>query len=300
MAIKIEMLRCFAAVARHGNLSDAAATLARTPSAVSMMLKQLETHLGDALFETDRKNRLTALGAFVLEHAERELQQFDNTVKTIQGFAQATYGRVRIAAVPSVAGTIIPQVISERISDLHHVEIEIRDMDSASVLHELTRGRVDIGLATRSTKAVGLHSQLLLEDAFGVVCAPDHPLAASDAPLPWEALRGTRLISNSLSAGIASPPCQALHAEALLTAQNLTSILAMVETGIGITLLPEMALLSSRSPGLCFVPLQDAPAKRQIHLLRNTGSQLSPAAKLMEQQIIETAGRFQPGPAVSA
>ena len=60
--IKLEMLRCFGAVAQAGNLGDAAVRLGKTQSALSMTLKQLEEHLGERLFETERKNRLTPLG----------------------------------------------------------------------------------------------------------------------------------------------------------------------------------------------------------------------------------------------
>ena len=71
MAIKIEMLRCFCAVAQSGNLSEAADRLGRTQSAVSMMLKQFENHLGKKLFLGERKNHLTALGEQVLEMAQK-------------------------------------------------------------------------------------------------------------------------------------------------------------------------------------------------------------------------------------
>ena len=61
MAIKLEMLRYFVEVAKTGNLSQAAERLGRSPSALSMMLKQFEEHLGAPLFETDRKSNLTLL-----------------------------------------------------------------------------------------------------------------------------------------------------------------------------------------------------------------------------------------------
>jgi DNA-binding transcriptional LysR family regulator len=77
MAIKIEMLRCFTTVARHGSLSDAAEALDRTPSAVSMMLKQFEDHIGAPLFETARKSRLTPIGALIFEEARREVTHFE-------------------------------------------------------------------------------------------------------------------------------------------------------------------------------------------------------------------------------
>lgn len=292
MALKIEMLRGFATVARSGNLSDAAQTLGRTPSAVSMMLKQLEIHLGEPLFETDRKSKLTALGSFVLEQAERELQQFDNTVKAIEGFAKATHGHVRIATVPSVAGTIIPQVFSRHINDYDNVDIELRDMDSSSILHELDRDRIDIGIATMGQQNVGLNSQLLLSDTFGVICSPTHVLAQDTGPVTWDALTDERLIANSLSAGINADSSILLHEKALLSAHNLTSIMGMVQANIGITILPEMAVRASNLAGLVFRPLAEPHAKRDIHLLRRADSTLSPAARLLEGHILEVAAEI--------
>lgn len=292
MALKIEMLRGFATVARSGNLSDAAQTLGRTPSAVSMMLKQLETHLGEPLFETDRKSKLTALGTFVLEQAERELQQFDNTVKAIEGFARATHGHVRIATVPSVAGTIIPQVFSRHINDYGNVDIELRDMDSSSILHELDRDRIDIGIATIGQQSVGLNSQHLLSDTFGVICSPTHALAQDTGPVTWDVLTQERLIANSLSAGISADASILLHEKALLSAHNLTSIMAMVQANIGITILPEMAVRASNSSGLIFRPLAEPHAKREIHMLRRADSTLSPAARILEQHILEIAAEI--------
>ncbi|MFU1683815.1 LysR family transcriptional regulator [Phaeobacter piscinae] len=295
MTLKIELLRGFAAVARSGNLSDAAGILGRTPSAVSMMLKQLETHLGEPLFETDRKNRLTALGAFVLEQAERELQQYDTMVKAIEGYAKATHGHVRIATVPSVAGTVMPLVFSRHISDFEHVDIELRDMDSISVLHELSRDRIDIGIATLGQNSSGLNSQPLLSDAFGVICSRNHPLAQERGKIDWDMLRDERLIANSLSAGINAEPSRILHDKALLKAQNLTSIMAMVRAEIGVTILPEMAARAANAPELVFCQLANSRATRQIHLLRKTDTALAPAARLLEKHILTCAAELTEG-----
>ncbi len=289
MVLKIEMLRGFAAVAHSGNLSDGARRLGRTPAAVSMMLKRLEAHLGEPLFETDRKNRLTALGSFVLEQAEQELQQFDNTVKAIEGFAKATYGHVRIAVVPSVAGTVIPDVFSRYIDEFKQIDIELRDMDSTSILRELARGRIDIGIATLGENTIGLHSQFLMSDRFGVVASPDHKIAQAPGPVDWSELKDARLIANSLSARITDAHSHELHARAMLSAHNLTSILAMVRANIGVTILPEMASLALQPGDLVFRPLSDTTIRRKIHLLRKADSAQSPAARLLERRISETA-----------
>lgn len=300
MSIKIEMLRCFAIVARRGKLSEAAEQLGRTPSAVSMMLKQLEGHLGEPLFQTDRKNKLSALGEFVLEQAEHELRQFDNTIQAIEGFAKARQGQVRIAAVPSVAGTILPQAILSYSRDFPEVKIELRDMDSASVLRELARERVDIGLATATLSGGSLHRQELLSDAFGLVCAASHPLAAQDRPINWKDLAPHRFIANALSAQIPTEASQRLHENSLLKVHNMTSLLAMVQAELGVTILPEMTAKLAESSGLVFCPLVDASARRQIHLLRKAGNPVSPAARELERQIIRTVTAMQPTNPVTA
>ena len=152
MAIKIEMLRCFVAVARSGNLADAADRLYRTPSAVSMMLKQLEGHLGAPLFVSERKSKLTALGAFVLDQAIAELEHFERSVSAIESFARSESGLVRIAAVPSVAEAMLPQVVRRFLRDYPGVWIDIRDMESSAVFRELERERVDLGVASGTNK----------------------------------------------------------------------------------------------------------------------------------------------------
>lgn len=287
------MLRCFAAVARTGKLSEAAHQLGRTPSAVSMMLKQLEDHLGEPLFKTDRKNRLTALGRFVLEQAERELFQFDSTVQAIESFANARQGRVRVAAVPSVASTIMPHAIAHYLDAFPGVQIELRDMDSATILHELSRGRLDIGIASAGLSAGPLFCQDLLSDRFGLVCPADHPLANAPAGLSWADLQDHRFIANDLSKLISSPDFHSIHREASLSVHNMTSLLAMVRAGLGVTILPEMTLRATQSQDLAFVALPDITAKRQIHLLRKTESPTSPAAREFERQVFETVSSIQ-------
>lgn len=293
MALKIEMLRCFAAVARTGKLSEAAHQLNRTPSAVSMMLKQLEDHLGEPLFKTDRKNRLTALGSFVLEQAERELYQFDSTVHAIESYANARHGRVRVAAVPSVAATVLPRAITQFIRNFPGVEIELRDMDSTTILHELSRGRLDIGIASAGLSGGTLHCVELLSDQFGLVCTVDHPLTKQSTNLTWEMISQYTFIANNLSRLVTDSAFQRLHSEALLSVHNITSLLAMVRADLGVTILPEMTLQTVDGSEFAFLALPDSPPPRRIHILRNGEAPASPAARELEKQIFATVSEIQ-------
>ena len=86
--IKLEYLRVFVTVAETRALNEAAERLGRTPSAISMTLKQIEESLGGPLFEGERKAALTQLGAFALRHARKAVAEHDAATAAIQRFAR--------------------------------------------------------------------------------------------------------------------------------------------------------------------------------------------------------------------
>lgn len=264
MTIKIEMLRAFAIVAESGNLAEAANRLGRTPSAISMTLKGLEEHLGQRLFATDRKNRLTALGEYVLDQARRELQQFDSTVRAIEGFATAPQGLIQVAAVPSVAGLVFPLVLDRFMTRHPGVAIEIRDMDSVGILEALSRGRIDIGIAAPVGPLRGVRAERLFSDAFGLITAPDHPLITRAAPLRLCDLAGERVLRNELSARI--PALQAATGAARATAPNTLTLISMVRTGHWVTVLPS-TVIRIDPERLAFRAFEDLAEHRQVDLL---------------------------------
>lgn len=284
MTIKIEMLRTFAAVARCGNLADAADKLARTPSAVSMTLKQFEDHLGAPLFESERKSKLTTLGSVVLDEAVGEIDHFERTVAAIERFARSEAGLVRIAAVPSVAESILPHVVRSFLRDHPGVWIDIRDMDSDAVLRELERERVDIGLATGGGMATEIDRDELFSDAFGVVCGADHPLTDSGQPLSWDALQPWPFIANGLCRHIADEAFQRVYARSQLMVHNTTSLLAMIRAGVGVTVLPRL-VVDGAEHRLVFLPVADLAARRRIDILRRTHSSPLPAVHQFEDAI---------------
>lgn len=289
MGIKIEMLRCFATVAECGSLASAAARLNRSPAAVSMTLKQLEDHLGKALFESDRKSTLSAVGCFVLEQAQNELRQFDNTIHTIESYAKGDTGMVHIASVPSVAGLFLPQVLEQFIMRYPRVQIDLQDMSSSSVLRELQRNRVDIGIATVPDNIQTSHHTPLLSDEFGLVCSHSHALGKTSSPMKWAELQGETFIANALCSTIRSDAFQSIYRQANLKVHNIVSLLAMVKAGLGVTILPRMVL--RLHPGeVVFRSLEDRKARRQIHMLTSANRIASPAVDTLSQMICETVG----------
>ncbi len=277
MAIKIEMLRCFCAVVQQGSLNEAASGLGRTPSAVSMMLKQFEEHIGAPLFETARKSRLTPLGEMIYSEARREIEHFGRTVAAIEGLSRAEEGQVRLAVTPSVATAILPAVIRHFRRDHPKVRIDMRDMDSGSVQRELEAERADIGIAT-ITVASGFERKLLFSDAFGVVCARDDSLVSRGEPVGWGDLAGRDFIANGLCRLIEDPGFAAIRDAALMSVPNTASLLALVRGGVGLTLLPRRAV-PQEDAGLAFLPLAESEARRDLYLVSQPRRLLPPSAR---------------------
>lgn len=279
MAIKIEMLRCFRAVADHGSLAEAAETLGRTSSAVSMMLKQFEEHIGAPLFESARKSRLTPLGELIHAEARRELTHFDRTIQAIEGLSRAEMGHVRLAVTPSVAQAIMPPVLQAYRASHPGVRVEMRDAESETVQRELAAERADIGLASIGSLP-GFERELLFTDPFGVVCRADHPLARDWSRLTWTDLAGLDFIANGLCRHIRDENFAPILRAARLVVPNTASMLGLVRAGVGITLLPRLAVL----PGfddLAFLPLADSSAQREVWMVTPQVRQLTPAARAM-------------------
>ena len=276
MSVKPDSLRTFVTVASCGQLSEAARQLNRTPSAVSMGLKQFETQLGTALFETDRKSTLTPLGHFVLEEGQRALNDFDESIRTIQRYVDGEMGTIRLATVPSVATHLLPGVVQNFHAERPNVRLELRDIDSVSVAAAVRNGSVDFGIASRPASAHDLSTELLLEEPFGVVCSKEHALTQHEDAIQWEMLAGVSLISNGLSALIRHPAFSPMNSSSTIHIHNIATLLGFVRQGIGITLLPRLVI--QNDAGLRFLALADQGLMRRLYFLQHKQHRLSPAA----------------------
>jgi DNA-binding transcriptional LysR family regulator len=268
-------LRAFVHVAECGNIRDAAARLYRTPSAVSMTLKQFERDLGAPLFETDRKNKLTALGEAILSIAGPMLHDHDRAIERIVAVATGRQGRLYLASVPSVAAELLPDVLATFLGSRPGAIIELADTDSRSVHALVADGTAELGIAGVASPASGLSFTPLFRDPFRVVCRRDHLLALRSGPVGWNDLSGERIIGNNAAEAIASGDYRALLAASALKARNVISLLALVRAGAGVTLLPRLATVSL-GPDLVALPLADPMAEREVGIVLRQNHNPSP------------------------
>jgi DNA-binding transcriptional LysR family regulator len=270
MALKLEMLRVFRVVAEKGTLAAGAEVLGRTPSAVSMMLAQLEADIGAPLFETDRKNRLTPLGQLVLDESCSATNMFDRSVDAIRRHAVSTGGIVRIAAVPSATVSLLPKVIEIFCATMPEVRVEISDVDSAAVRNRIQRDEADIGiLSTRVGKTS--EGSLISCDDLGIVCAEGGAIhrehLARLGHSDWSLMTLEPLIANPLCDLVDDPFIQGLLATSKLQARNTTAILSFVRRGLGASILPFDAVKSQPDGVEFFVP-SNPSSRRELRKIR--------------------------------
>lgn len=269
-------MRTLVAVVETGSIRAAAGRIGRTPSAVSMMLKQFESEIGGPLFAGDRKNLLSELGLRVHAEAKALIEHYSRTSAAITSYAANQIGRCDVACVPSVATNFLPEAIARSRERIGPFGIGVRDMDSRSVIEAVEDGSVEVGVCVLSHGRPGLAFEPLFRERLDFVCRRDHPAATAAGPVGWDAVDVAEFIGNGSAATIPSEPARALAERAPLQARNVTSILAMVQAGLGVTVLPRLCRHQS-SADVVFLSLDDATAERTVGWIRTEERALLPA-----------------------
>lgn len=285
--MKIEHLRYLLAVVEAGELAQASARVGRTPAALSMALRQLEEELQGSLFEGERKARLSPLGEHVHRAARRAVADFDASVDDMHAFASGGQGTVRVAAVPTAAIRLLPGMTLRMRQSHPQVRIDLRDTDSQSVVEAINGGEVDFGIGTLPQGVRDIDALVLINDPFVLVCPEQHHLTALRRPVRWDDLASEDFIANGLCAKFPAPRIQQLMQESRLMIHNTTSLLTYVRNGMGVTVLPKLAITASS--GLSCLPLADRTASRSVELLKKKGVSLSPVAGVLHGYALDCA-----------
>lgn len=287
----IAQLRHFRLVAESRSFHAAAERAFRSQPAISLSIRQLESRLGQPLFEANRKAvELTAFGALCLPRVVELLDFHDRSLAEIERLATSASGAVALATVPSVAARLLPAVIERFAAAYPDIELSITDDNARVAQRSVLSRQVDLAVSSIWEADSRLTFTPLLKDSMGLVCRDDHPLARENAPLSWQRLRGHRLIDNGttrLLAGTAAYPIakDAAH----LSISNMISLTAVLEAGLGAAVLPRLALPSGHER-LRFIPLNEPEVEREIGILQLAGHAPTPAADALRRLLVEALG----------
>lgn len=286
--------RHFLWVADLQSFHAAAERAFRSQPAISLSIRQLESRLGEPLFDANRKAvRLTAFGELCLPMIRELLEFHDRTLTEIGRLARRDAGSVTLAAVPSAAARLLPEIIERFAGRYPSIELSLTDGNARDVQQRLLRRQVDFAFTSVWEPDERLAFQPLIRDRMGLVCRDDHPLATAQAPISWDDLRGHRLIDNGTTRLLANTPGAAIVAgSAHFFVSNMISLTAMVDAGLGATVLPQLAQPVGH-PRLCFVTVEKPVVERCLGLLCLDGRALSPAARALYDVIVEAFSNHQ-------
>lgn len=291
MNITLRHLRAAQAVAQHRSFRRAAETLHLSQPALSLAINELESALGITLFNrTSRSVSTTELGLFFVQGAGRLLLDLDHLVQEVGEAARSRRGRVVVSCVSSIASRIMPKVISECAVRYPAIEVEIHDAVATHVLDHVRSGQADFALTIEpATLSEGMLFEALFEDPFYIVCQRQHPLAAQQS-VSWCALNKEKLIELSTSSGIHHLVRNELarshaHPANLMTVSHLSTVHGLLEAGLGIAVLPRMALPIKDHPTLVSVPLENPSLSRIIGIYRRRDKSMSPACSALIESL---------------
>jgi DNA-binding transcriptional LysR family regulator len=299
--LDVRRLRVLREVATHGSFSSAAEALSYTQSAVSQQIAALEREAGSRLVERSARGvTLTDAGRALVAHADVILARLADAEDELQAIAGLRGGRLRLAAFASACATLMPQAVA-RFRERHPgVELSLCPADPDDALRLLRGGESDIALSietcfnTRSEP--GIDTVALLDDPMYIMLPRDHPMA--DRPRlkltdladdPW--MIGTSGTCPDTS--IFLNACQAVGfaPNIAFNMDDYTAIQGFVAAGMGVSFVPDLALVAVRDD-VIVRSLGARPPVRRIVAATLADSFRSPAKQAMLDVLAEVATEF--------
>ena len=286
MNVTLRQLRVFQSVAGTRNFSRTGEAVGLTQPAVSRSISDLERGLGLRLLDrTTREVALTEAGRSLSARLDRALDELDTVLSDVAGLADADGGKVRVASSPTLSAYLMPGCIATCAREAPRVRFLLLDRIQQDVLESVRGGEVDFGMVVEPPEVDDLHCEPILHDPFVLVLPASHRLARGtrEAGVRWKALDGQPLVLLDAASGSRRYVDDALarHGAVGRIEQELshpTTVFQMVEAGIGLTVMPRLAVPPGGLPGLAVRPLVPR-LERTVMLVRRHDRALSPVAE---------------------
>ena len=272
-------LRYFDALATHGHFGRAAEACAVSQPALSMQIKEMEQSLGVVLFDRGaRRVRLTHFGEQAVQRVREILRSVDELGDLARAARDRLVGRLRIGVIPTIAPYLLPAVITDLAAAHSGLDIHVRETQTPKLIEELADGRLDTAILALPISEPTLAEVPLYTEPFVLV----RPGADAEAPVPSrDALREMRLLL--LEEGhcfrdqaLSFCNLQSTPPRELLDASSLSTLVQMVGAGMGVTLIPEMAVaVETRSAAVSIARFDEPQPSRTLGMVWRKASPLA-------------------------
>lgn len=285
-------LRALIAIAEARSFHRAAELLNLSQPALSRRIQKLEQAVGAQLLERNTRTvRLSPAGKEVLPLFRRMLDEIDSSLIGMMVLGEREAGRVTLASVPSATVRFLPDVLARFRENYRNMRVRILDLSATECAEAVRTGEAEFALSLPVAADADLSYDALYDDVYGLVCRVDDPLAALDNP-GWCDLAGRRLITvhrasgnrTTLEAGLAAA---GIDLSWFYEVTRLTSALALVDAGLGPSVLPRLACMGPEARDLVWKPLDAPRIVRTIGLLKRPTAPLSPPAARLVTLLVE-------------
>ncbi len=293
----LRQLTFLLALAEHGSFSRAAEAAHVTQPTLSAGIKELETILGATLVERGARGAaLTPAGEAAVSRARIVLTEAEDLVHVARAAGEPLSGPFRLGVIPTIAPFLLPKALPSLREHYPKLELFLREDLTHRLVEALKDRRLDAALIALPYEAPGIETTGLLEDEFLFAATPDHPLAKVDklspAMLADEPLLlledGHCLRDHALAVCSASKP-DTNDARSDFAATSLHTLVQMVKSGLGATLLPKLAIdagLADRLD-LAIRPFDPPVAGREIGVAWRKGSAREHEARMLADAVRE-------------
>jgi DNA-binding transcriptional LysR family regulator len=297
--LNVGRLKVLREVAYGGSLSAAAEALSYTQSAISQQIATLESEAGIALLERHPRGvTLTAAGQTLVGHAEGILARLDAAEAALEAIAGLRGGELRLASFPTAGATLLPHAIAAFRASYPEVELTLTEGEPEEVVPRLRRGAIDLALLYEFDEPTSLpnaRSVALLEDPMYLALPHAHPLA-DKRTLRLEELAREQWVQTSGASPCARHVVRCCHAAGFeprvsFHSDDYQTVQGLVAAGVGVALIPELALSATRDD-IAIRALAPAPPLRRVIATMPAGARLVPAAPVMLSVLQETATEY--------
>ena len=278
-SITLKQLRYFDALARELHFGRAAEASSISQPALSLQIKELEALAGAPLVErTARKVQLTHFGDAFLERTRKILVETDELEELIRASTGPLAGRLRLGVIPTVAPYLLPGIMSALSDRLPALSVTVRESVTASLIEDLLAARLDLAIVALPISEPALREFALFQEEFVLV----RPMEEADDPVPSpEILPTMRLMlleEGHCFRDQALSFCKMTQAKPrnLMEGSSLSTLVQMVSAGMGVTLIPDMALgLETRTADVAIARFSQERPSRTIGMVWRKTSPLS-------------------------
>ncbi|WP_371155903.1 hydrogen peroxide-inducible genes activator [Jannaschia sp. 2305UL9-9] len=304
--LTLKQMRYFEALARHGHFGRAAEASAISQPALSVQIREMEAGLGTKLFERGPRHvRLTGFGEEVRIRIRDILRAVDELGDLARGSGGGLSGRLRLGVIPTVAPYLLPRLVSALAGAYPGLDLDIRETVTPRLLEELADGRLDTAIVALPVSEPTVTEVTLFDESFVLV----RPESEADAPMPDpDQLATMRLLLleeghcfrdqalSFCSMGDSGSVARTRHG---LDGSALSTLVQMVGAGLGVTLIPDMAVsVETRSAPVAVCRFPDPQPSRRVGMIWRNSTPLAPQLQEMADVIRrDVGGRLATGAA---